>query len=397
MRKHHYDITIIGAGLIGLCMSSMLSTLNKKVLVIDKNSVNSKNYLLNDIRTTAISQGTKRILVNLKIWHKIKDYCQPIKKIDVLESTSDKRIVFDSKDLGQGDLGYIVSNSILKKEFLLKINKSSRIDIMDKTEVNDLKVSDIIHDKFPEIHTRNRIITSQILIGADGRYSNSRNLINFPNYKFDYKQNAYVFFITHKKSHSSNAFEVFFPEGPLAILPMLKENNQNRSSVVWTVDKKLGDLTKLKKHEFEKMFLEKYMNLLGEVTTISDPQKYELNVVNANLTIKNRIVFIGDAAQAIHPIAGQGFNLGVRDCQALFKNISRSFELGLDPGTMLRLESYLKERLSDKYSFIGATHFLNLIFSNNSRSVSKLRKMGLGVVQKSKILKNFFMSKAMGL
>ena len=139
------------------------------------------------------------------------------------------------------------------------------------------------------------------------------------------------------------------------------------------------------------------MNLLGDVTRISDPQKYELNVVNANLTIKNRVVFIGDAAQAIHPIAGQGFNLGVRDCKVLFRNISRSFELGLDPGTILRLESYLKERLSDKYSFIGATHFLNLIFSNNSRSVSVLRKMGLGVVQKSKILKNFFMSKAMGL
>jgi len=397
MKKHHYDITIIGAGLIGLCMSSMLSKLNKKILVIDKNSVNSKNYLLNDIRTTAISQGTKRILDNLKIWHKIKEYSQPIKKIDVLESTSNKRIVFDSKDLGEGDLGYIVSNSILKKEFLSKINKSSRIEIMDKTEVNDLKVFDISHDKFPEIHTGDNIITSKILIGADGRYSNSRNLINLPNYKFDYKQNAYVFFITHKKSHSSNAFEVFFPEGPLAILPMLKEKNQNRSSVVWTVDKKLGDLTKLKKNEFKKMFLEKYMNLLGDVTRISDPQKYELNVVNANLTIKNRVVFIGDAAQAIHPIAGQGFNLGVRDCKVLFRNISRSFELGLDPGTILRLESYLKERLSDKYSFMGATHFLNLIFSNNSRSVTKLRKIGLGVVQKSKILKNFFMSRAMGL
>ena len=139
------------------------------------------------------------------------------------------------------------------------------------------------------------------------------------------------------------------------------------------------------------------MNLLGDVTRISDPQKYELNVVNANLTIKNRVVFIGDAAQAIHPIAGQGFNLGVRDCEVLFRNISRSFELGLDPGTILRLESYLKERLSDKYSFMGATHFLNLIFSNNSRPVTKLRKIGLGVVQKSNILKNFFMSRAMGL
>ena len=119
MKKHHYDITIIGAGLIGLCMSSMLSTLNKKILLIDKNSINSKNYLLNDIRTTAISQGTKRILENLKIWHKIKEYSQPIKKIDVLESTSNKRIVFDSKDLGEGDLGYIVSNSVLKKELSL--------------------------------------------------------------------------------------------------------------------------------------------------------------------------------------------------------------------------------------------------------------------------------------
>ena len=397
MKKHHYDITIIGAGLIGLCMSSMLAGLNKKILIIDKSSVKSKNFLFNDIRTTAISQGTKRILENLKIWHKIKEFSQPIKKIDVLESTSDQRIVFDSEDLGEGNLGYIVSNCVLKKEFLSKINRSSKIEIMDKTEVNELKIPDKNYDNFPEIYTHGKVITSQILIGADGRYSNSRNLINMPNYKLDYSQNAYVFFITHKKSHCSNAYEIFFPEGPLAILPMLKEKNQNRSSVVWTVDKRLGDFTKLQKSEFKKMFLKKYRNLLGDLVKISEPKKYELNVVNANLTMKNRFILIGDAAQAIHPIAGQGFNLGVRDCQVLFENISRSYELGLDPGTIIRLESYFRERIIDKYVFIGATHFLNLIFSNNFKSINKIRNMGLGIVQKSRTLKNFFMSRAMGL
>ncbi len=353
--------------------------------------------MLDDIRTTAISQGSKRILENLNIWQKIKKYSQPIKKIDVLESTSNQRVIFDSEDLGEGHLGYIVPNSMLKKELLLKIRKSSKIKIMDKTEITDLKVSDQIDDNFPEIFTSDSIITSQILIGADGRYSTSRNLINMPNYKFDYSQNAYVFFITHKKSHFSNAYEIFFPEGPLAILPMLKEKNQNKSSVVWTVDKKLGDLTKLKKNEFKKKFLEKYMNLLGDVMEISNPKKYELNVINANLVIKNRVVFIGDAAQAIHPIAGQGFNLGVRDCDVLFRNIYKSYELGLDPGAINRLESYLRARLLDKYAFIGATHFLNLIFSNNIKPINKLRNMGLGVVEKSKFLKNFFMSRAMGL
>ena len=396
-KKHHYDFVIIGAGLVGLFMATMLLKKKVKVLLIEKSSLDLKKFKNSDNRTTAVSQGTMRVLMNLDLWQFIKPFAQPIKNIDVFDGFSNNKLRFESSSLDEGDLGYIVENKILKKILLENIIPNKLLNFIPNTEVIEiLKDEQIIENKIT-VKTEKTIITSNLVIGADGRNSRSRFLNNLKYYEHDYKQNAYIFNIKHKENHNNKALEIFYPEGPLAVLPMLKVGKDYQSSVVWTVDKKLGDLTKLKKKDFKIEFVKRYKNYFGPIVSLGQPNKYPLNVKNVFDRTHERFVLIGDASQAIHPIAGQGFNLGVRDCVVLAENISKSLDLGIDPGMKNCLSQYENKRLLDKELFVSATHFLNLLFSNNSNGVRYIRQIGLGIVERIPILKNKLMKIAMGL
>ena len=396
-KKHNYDIVIVEEGLIGLFMAIMLIRKKIKILLIEKGALDPSKLKTSDKRTTALSQGTMRILKNLDLWKFIEPFAQSIKDIDVFDGFSRKRLKFESSSLKEGDLGYIVENKILKKILLKNITSSKMADIFPDTEVIQITQDKKILDEKIKIETAKKIITSNLVIGADGRNSRSRFLNNMKFYEYDYKQNAYIFNIKHKDCHNNKALEIFYPEGPLAVLPMLSDEKNHQSSVVWTIDKKLGDFTKLKKKDFKTEFLKRYKNYFGSILSISLPNKYPLNVKSSFDRSKNRFVLIGDASQAIHPIAGQGFNLGVRDCVELAKNICKSTELGIDPGMRISLAQFENKRLLDKELFVGSTHFLNILFSNNNSGIRYLRKTGIGIIERMPILKNQLMKIAMGL
>ena len=396
-KKHHYDIVIVGGGLVGLFMATMLIRKKIKILLVDKGNLTSKNLKTYDKRTTALSQGTMRVLKNLDLWKFIEPSSQPIKNIDVLDGFSRKKLRFESSSLGEGALGYIVENKILRKILLANITSDKLADIFSNTEVIQISLDREIIDEKIKIETTKQIITSNLIIGADGRNSKSRFLNDIKYYEYDYKQNAYIFNILHKDNHNSKALEIFYPEGPLAVLPMMNNGKNYQSSVVWTIDNKLGDFTKLKKEDFKAEFLKRYKNYFGSILRIGLPKKYPLNVKNSYDRSKKRFVLIGDASQAIHPIAGQGFNLGVRDCVDLAKNISKSMELGIDPGLRTSLVQFENKRLIDKELFVNSTHYLNLIFSNNNSGIRFLRKTGLEIVERVPALKNQLMKIAMGL
>ena len=204
-----------------------------------------------------------------------------------------------------------------------------------------------------------------------------------------------MFNISHTLSHQSKALERFFPSGPLALLPMQK-NNKKSSSVVWTVDSELKEKL-LEKKNFYNEFEKKYSKAFGQIIKTSRPAVYNLNIVSCYEYFKERIVLVGDACQAIHPIAGQGLNLGLRDSYHLAKIISESLELGLDFGSNYVLRDYANKRLVDKTLLIQATHRLNQLFSNNSLIIKTIRENGLKIFNKSNFLKKQSMMFAMGL
>ena len=389
--KHKYDIIIVGAGFIGLTLSLMLSKSGLKVCLLEK-----KKKTLNDNRTTAISQGTKRIFEKLELWKYLKKNSQPIKKIVISESDNFDYIDFNSKSLDEGNLGFIVENFFFRKVLFNEVKKNKKVGLFINTEVEGIR-HDYQDDKV-YVFTKKLKFEGNLLIGADGRFSKVRDMLNLKYYFKDYKQNAYVFNLEHTQNHNGIALERFFPEGPLAILPMKQlKKNCFRSSVVWTIDDALGDFSKLTQEEFRKEFSMRYQNFFGDINNITKPFKYPLNLIYAYDSYNENSVLVGDASQGIHPIAGQGFNLGMRDCMILNKRIEEAFKNGLPISSTLNLKRYELSRFIDKKLFINATDFLNTIFSNNHFLVRNLRKIGLLSINQSDNIKNELMKNAMGL
>ena len=390
MNNHQHNIIIVGSGLVGMTLALMLSRQQYKVLILDKSS---KKELLEvkDFRTSAISQGSSRILKEISIWNKIKNKAQPINEIYVSEGINSNELDFKSEALNEGPLGYIVDNTYLKKIIFKEVLESNFVKFVGGVNIKDIKSN----AGSATIFSNKGNFNAPLIVGADGRNSKTRFFANIKSFFYDYNQVAFVFNISHTLSHQSKALERFFTSGPLALLPM-QNNNKKSSSVVWTVDSQLKEKL-LKNKNFSNEFEKKYAEAFGQITKTSKPTIYNLNVVSCYEYFKERVVLVGDACQAIHPIAGQGLNLGLRDSYHLAKIISESLELGLDIGSRYVLKDYTNKRLIDKKLLIQATHRLNQLFSNNSVVIKAIRENGLKIFNKSSFLKKQSMMFAMGL
>ena len=391
MIKKNSEIIICGSGLIGMTLALLLSHRKINVLLIDKNS-KDKIFNSSDTRTTAVSQGSARIYQKLGVWQQLKKSAQPIYKIYVSEGVQESPMEFDHEKVGEGPLGFIIDNSIIKKTLLNKIFKSKYITFSEKTEI--LKINN--SNNFESfITTNNSKILYKLLIAADGRFSKIRFHAGIKFFHHDYKQNAFVFNIKHSKPHHGIAVERFFSTGPLALLPM-KDKYQKKSSVVWTVDSKVSN-THVFTGGIKEEFNRKYQRFFGEITEFSKITKYPLNVYSCYTSSKRNVILIGDASQAIHPIAGQGFNLGLRDVVCLSDIIIQFKELGLEINSFNLFNKYERKRFVDKNLLVALTHNLNNLFSNYSLPIELLRRFGLKVFSTSNFLKRQSMFYAMGL
>ena len=360
------------------------------VAILEKNK-KSKLSNINDLRTSAISQGSSRILTNLNIWNKIGNKAQLINSILVKDGKMSE-INFDSESISEGPLGYIIENKILKEFVFKELTKNDLIDIYYDVEIQEIenKRQDVV-----KLKTNKGIFESYLLVGADGRYSKIRELSSFKYFYNDYNQRALVFNISHEQNHNSSAVEYFFPSGPLALLPM-KNKKQKMSSVVWTIENSM-QLDLKRKNTFLKEFEKRYNGHFGKILNFSKPVSYNLNVFYCYNYFKNRIILIGDACQAIHPIAGQGLNLGIRDAYILANTLEEGSSLRYRFWRQLLLKKYSRQRSIDKNLLVQSTHNLNKLFSNNTFFLSAIRKMGLRIFNQSMFLKKQSMLFAMGL
>ena len=177
-KNEHYDIIIIGAGLVGLIMALFLAKSKIKVSLIEKNQLKENNIKLQDERTTAISQGTKRILIKFNLWRFIEKYVQPIEKINVIDSSMYKSLNFDSKMLNEGDLGFIIENNLFKDFLIKEVIKNKFITVCDKTDVKDIRIDNFDLSHKAKVILTKKTITSNLIIAADGRFSMSRYFVN---------------------------------------------------------------------------------------------------------------------------------------------------------------------------------------------------------------------------
>ncbi len=349
-----------------------------------------------DTRTTALSFNTKNFYYGLGIWDKLSKQAGPIQDIKIVDADyvngdSPLKLSFSSEDVGEGPMGYIIENGFLKKCVLKEINSRSNIEIKYGTSIYSYKnnMSDV------ELKTNNgEDFFADIVIVADGKNSKLRELLEIKTTDKQYFQTAITFNIEHENSHNQTAIERFMPTGPFAVLPMHK---QKKSSIVWTVPDALANIyLNMDIDDFISEVQSRLLGELGKIKLVSEKLTYPLSLKYVQKYYQDRFVLIGDVAHGIHPIAGQGFNQGVKDIQKLTLLINERISLGLLPYSEDIFKTYQAGAFIDNKQMILATDLFNSLFSNDNKILQNSRRIGISAVDKLESVKSFFIKKAMG-
>ena len=393
------DIAIIGGGLAGGLAALALARENFKVALIDSESPTAMQAAAFDGRTTALAYAAARVFRRLGLWASISGDAAPIRDILVTDgrratpgrkgSVSSFHLHFDSRELGGDEpLGYIVENRHLRRAIYAALADENDVSIIAparriRTDCDKADAAVALAD--------GRRIRAALVIAADGRHSPSRAEAAIRVNAWGYPQTGIVATIAHERPHHGVAQELFLPSGPFAILPMTGD----RSNLVWTETKDAAPAyLALPDDRFLAAIAARVGDYLGEISLAGPRWSYPLAFHLAQSFIAPRLALIGDAAHAIHPIAGQGYNLGVKDIAALVEVAVDARALGLDIGSLSTLENYQRWRRFDSASLAFGTDALNRLFSNDVAPLRVARDFGMGAVNAIAPLRRFFMKQA---
>ncbi|MGD8325750.1 MAG: UbiH/UbiF/VisC/COQ6 family ubiquinone biosynthesis hydroxylase [Sphingomonadales bacterium] len=385
-----HDIAIVGGGLVGLTLGIALARHGFEVLVVDiapPETTLAKEF---DGRSSAIAFAGYKLFKAIGLWPHLKDVAQPINEIRVSDGPSRLFVHFDHKELGDEPLGFMLENRHIR----LALHKEAA-EVEGLTLKAPCKASDIERDKaFAHLSlddgTRHR---ARLLIAADGRGSRIREDAGIGKAAWSYNQSGIVATVHHERSHDGIAHERFLPSGPFAILPL----TGNRASIVWTATKQeTPAIMGLSDRAFESEMARRFGNFLGPIHVEGPRWSYPLNFQHAHRYVLPRLALVGDAAHGIHPIAGQGLNLGLKDIAALVEVLVDAARIGRDIGDVDVLERYARWRRSDVILMSAATDVLNRLFSNDIAPIRVARDLGLGIVNKLPFARKMFMENARG-
>ncbi len=384
-----YDVIIVGAGLVGLTAALACCHKGASIALIDVvHPANSKT----DNRASAIAATSLRMLKVLGVAETIKTELQPITDMLIADGgvgdVSPLTLHFDSQDFGKPS-GYMVENDVLRRALLNSVNGHKKITLIAPVEVLSVKRSSAA----AQVELADgKILKASLLVAADGRHSSQRISAGIEVSSRQYAQKALVTTFSHALPHDGVAHQIFFPGGPLALLPL----TQNRMSIVWS-DKAAAIDAALAIDEtaFIAELRRRIGNFLGDITLTAPRLTYPLSLQMAERYTDTRLALIGDAAHAIHPIAGQGLNMGLRDAAALADVIAAARSVGLDIGGA-DLGEYEAWRNFDNQMLGMSTDILNGLFSNNIMPLRHARRLGLAAINQSDLAKSFFMTEASG-
>lgn len=390
--KNTYDIIIVGGGLSGLSLACLLGKSGIKVACIDQADPAKEPP---DLRTTAISYGSSKILTRAGVWDEMLKTASPIEDIRILDGDSPLLLNFLSEDVEGAAFGWIVENADLKKALIKTLKPLETVTHIAPAKVQDFNVTE---EYAQAVLENGETYTAELIIGADGRQSGVRKWMDIPTRQWSYHQRAVICCVAHENPHDNIAVEHFWPEGPFAILPMADDKEgTHRSSVVFTEHgPEKESLMHFTDKEFETALAARFPESYGDVKMIGKRAAYPLNLIHAQSYIGPRMALIADAAHGIHPIAGQGLNLGFRDVDEITNLLSDAHKNGEDLGDAELLQTYQRARRLDNITMVAVTDALVRLFSNNLPPVRFLRRAGLKMVSKLKPAKQFFMKQAMG-
>jgi 2-octaprenyl-6-methoxyphenol hydroxylase len=390
MQEKLHQVTIAGGGLVGCVIAYALAQIGIPVLILERLSVDEMLQGGFDGRASAISQGSAQILREFNLWAQLEPLAQPIFDILISDNHQPWFVHFNHTAVGGQPMGYIIENTLLRKHLVQACRDHPLIHWHQGT-ITALTTS----QSQVSITTQNAAsFSSQVLIAADGRHSPLRELANIAIVRWSYAQKAIVTSVTHELPHNNTAHEYFFPTGPLALLPM---TGDNRSSVVWSdTPETIDRLSKATEADFITALTHRFGNRLGELTLAAPRWSYPLSASFARSYVGPRIALVGDAAHAIHPVAGQGLNLGIRDAGVLVHELQLAWQNGLDLGRASTLRSYEKQRFWDNMAMIMATDQCIRLFGINRLGFPYIRGAAMGLLHRVPFLKRLMIKNAMG-
>jgi 2-octaprenyl-6-methoxyphenol hydroxylase len=385
------ELLIAGGGMIGLLLGAACAGAGLAVAIIDREDPATMLGEAFDGRASAIAYGSRQALDALGLWPKIAPVAEPILEIRVADDDSPRFLHYDHRDLGDAPLGYIVENRVLRRVLIEHVRDLPSLELLAPLAVERVDASPVAATA---ALSDGRRFQARLVAAADGAASPLRRAAQIRSLEWRYPQLGIVTTVRHARPHHGIAVEHFLPAGPFAILPM----TDDRSSIVWTERAELAPrLAALADDAFGAELAARFGDFLGTVEPIGPRSTYPLGLMLAERYAATRLVLVGEAAHVIHPIAGQGLNLGIRDVAALAELVVDWRRLGLDIGDDRVLQRYERWRRFDTFMLAAVTDGLNRLFSNRIAPLRLARDVGLAMVDRMPPLKRLLMRDAMGL
>jgi 2-octaprenyl-6-methoxyphenol hydroxylase len=389
------DVVIAGGGMVGLPLALALAQGGLKTLVADAAPVAAVLDPVFDGRVSALAYASVRMLEALGVWAALKAHAQPIREILVTDGkpgqpASPFSLHFDAEEVGAASLGHIAENRHIRTALHGAVAGQANLELLAPA-----KVKSVAAEAGGAVVSMGdgTQIRCTLVIAADGRDSPLRAEAGIGVIGWSYPQTGIVATVEHDKPHNGVAYEHFLPSGPFAILPM----TGNRSSLVWTEAKtKAHGLLALDEARFHDELARRFGGHLGAIRAAGPRWSYPLSFHLARDFVRPRLALAGDCAHGIHPIAGQGLNLGLKDAAALAEVLLDAGRLGRDIGALDTLKRYERWRRFDSFTLAAATDGLNRLFSNDIAPLRHLRDLGMGMVDAFGPARRFFMRHAGG-
>lgn len=389
------DIIVIGAGVVGLVFANLVASQGFTVTLLEKTRLEPEQNpkictpLTSDLRCFALSPGSENVLEKLMLWSsEIHSKTAVYERMMVWDGLGFGEISFDAKEISQSHLGSIVEQKTLIQALWRLTQLQKNIVILNEVPQALCSSSEEI-----QIKLKRGSIVAKLLVGADGANSWVRNAANIETIEEDYRQTAVVAIVKTEFPHQSIAWQRFLPEGPLAFLPL---QDAYHCSIVWTLPNDVAEKTmQLSMLMFCESVAKAFDFRLGRVQACSERKSFPLKMLNAKNYIKSRIALLGEAAHVIHPLAGQGMNLGIRDAAYLSEILIQAKQKSCDIGDFLILRKYERARKSQVSRMILSMKFLKELFAQRSTIITAVRSTGLNMTDAFKGLKRRLMEEAM--
>ncbi|MCR9422807.1 FAD-dependent 2-octaprenylphenol hydroxylase [Vibrio sp. RM-69-4] len=387
------DIVIVGGGMVGLALAAALKHSELRIAVIEGRVPSLELAELPDVRVSALSRSSEIMLRNLGAWQGIiSRRAAPYSAMEVWERDSFARIEFSANQMTQPDLGHIVENRVIQLALLEQVQKQANVTLFMPAQCQSLAVGE--SEAWLTLDN-GQSLTAKLIVGADGANSWVRQQQDIPLTHWDYGHSALVANVRTVEPHQSTARQVFTPQGPLAFLPM---SDPHMSSIVWSTEHNRAQrLLSLSELEFNKILTAEFDHRLGLCEVVGERAAFPLKMRYARDFALQRIALVGDAAHTIHPLAGQGVNLGLLDAASLAQELLALWHQGEDIGLLKNLRGYERWRKTEAAKMIAAMQGFKDLFEGDNPAKKLIRGIGMQLAGQLPGAKDEIMKRALGL